>query len=134
MAITTTISTKELARQAAACFEGETVKVMLCSVGTTGFTAESTVAQWETAEQSGNGYVRFSEVIGTGSYDTTEAAYLLPVVDAEFTCETLAYAYDRVVIFIDGATYPHSVLAETPAVVLSPGQKQTYRITFQQDD
>jgi hypothetical protein len=134
MAITTTISTKELQRQAELCFEGETLKVMLCSVGISGFTAESTVADWQTVEQSGNGYVRFSEVIGAGEYDTTAAAYLLPVIDAEFTCETLAYSYDHVVIYVDGATYPHSILVETPAIVLSPGQTQTYRITLQQDD
>jgi hypothetical protein len=46
MALTTTISTKELQRVAAAAYEGETLKVMLCQVALTGFTAENTVTQW----------------------------------------------------------------------------------------
>jgi hypothetical protein len=47
MALTTTISTKELQRVAAAAYEGETLKVMLCQVALTGFTAENTVTQWQ---------------------------------------------------------------------------------------
>ena len=133
MALTTVISTKELQRQAALCFEGKTLKVMLCTVGSSGFTAESTVAQWQTVEKSGNGYVRFSTTIGTGAYNTTAAAYLLPVINAAFTATT-AYDFDRVVIYIDGQTNVHSVLTESPAVVLLTGQTQTYRITLQQDD
>jgi hypothetical protein len=134
MALTTTISTKELERQAALVFEGETLKVMLCQVGVTGYTAESTVANWQSVEVSGNGYVRFSEVIGTGTYSGTEGAYLLPTIDAEFTATSAGYNYDRVVIYIDGATYPHSIIAEDPNIVLSAGQTQTYRIDLRQDD
>ena len=134
MAITTTISTKELERQAALVFEGETLKVMLCQVGATGYTAESTVANWQSVEISGNGYVRYSEVIGTGSYSGTAGAYLLPTIDAEFTATGAGYSYDRVVLYIDGATYPHSVIAEDPNITLLAGQTQTYRLNLQQDD
>ena len=114
MAITTTISTKELERQAALAFEGETLKVMLCQIGVTGYTAESTVANWQSVEVSGNGYVRYSEVIGTGTYSAVTGTYNLPVIDAAFTATGIGYTYDRVVLYIDGATYPHSVLAEDP--------------------
>jgi hypothetical protein len=134
MAITTAISTKELARQAALAFEGETLKVMLCQVGLTGYTAESTVANWQSVEVSGNGYVRYSEVIGTGSYSGTAGAYLLPTIDAAFTATGAGYSYDRVVLYIDGATYPHSVIAEDPNITLLAGQTQTYRLNLQQDD
>jgi len=134
MAITTTISTKELERQAALVFEGKTLKVMLCQVGATGYTAESTVANWQSVEISGNGYVRYSEVIGTGSYSGTAGAYLLPTIDAEFTATGAGYSYDRVVLYIDSATYPHSVIAEDPNITLLAGQTQTYRLNLQQDD
>jgi len=134
MAITTTISTKELERQAALVFEGETLKVMLCQVGATGYTAESTVTNWQSVEISGNGYVRYSELIGTGSYSGTAGAYLLPTIDAAFTATGAGYSYDRVVLYIDGATYPHSVIAEDPNITLLAGQTQTYRLDLQQDD
>jgi hypothetical protein len=134
MALTTSISTKELQRVAAAAYEGETLKVMLCQVALTGFTAENTVAQWQATEISGNGYIRFSEVIGTGEYVPLDARYNLPVVDAEFAATEAGYMYDRVVLYIDGATHPHSVIEEDPNVVLLPGQKQTYRLTLAADD
>jgi hypothetical protein len=134
MALTTTISSKELERQAALVYEAETLKVMLCQVGVTGYTAEDTVADWQGEEISGNGYVRYSEVIGTGSYSGTEGAYLLPTIDAEFTATGAGYNYDRIVIYIDGATYPHSIITEDPNIVLSAGQTQTYRINLRQDD
>jgi hypothetical protein len=134
MAQTTTISQKELKRQAAACFEGKTLKVMLCSVGATGYTAESTVTNWQSVEQSGNGYVRYSTTIGTGAYDATTGTYKLPDIDASFTATSTGYTYDRVVLYINGETYIHSLVAEDPAIVLSAGQTQTYRLSIRQDD
>jgi hypothetical protein len=134
MATTTTISTKELKRQAAAAFEGKTVKVMLCNVGSTGYDAESTVANWQSAEVSGNGYSRFSATIGTGSYNATSAQYELPVINAAFTANGGTINYDRVVVYINGETYIHSLAVESPNVILSPGQTQTYAITLAQDD
>jgi hypothetical protein len=134
MALTTVISQGELARVAGLAYEGETLKVMLCQVGLTGYTSESTVANWQSAEVSGNGYVRYSEVIGTGSYSGTEGAYLLPTIDADFVATGAGYNYDRIVLYIDGATYPHSIIVEDPNIVLSSGQTQTYRINLRQDD
>ena len=134
MAITTTLSQKELQRVAALAYEGKTLKVMLCEVATSGYTAQSTVANWQSVEKSGNGYVRYSEVIGTGSYSSTNGRYQLPDIDAEFTASGVGYSYDTVVLYIDGATYPHSVLTEAPNIVLSPGQTQTYRLSLNTDD
>lgn len=134
MALTTTISQKELQRQAALVYEGETLKVMLCAVGNSGYTAESTVANWQSVEMSGNGYVRYSAAIGTGSYDSGTGTYKLPDINAAFTASGVGYTYDRVVLYIDGSTYIHSILTEAPAIVLSPGQTQTYQLSLRQDD
>jgi hypothetical protein len=134
MALTTTISRKELERVAALAYEGETLEVILCSVGSSGFTAESTVTQWQTVEQSGNGYVRYSEEIGTGTYSGVAGAYVLPDIDAAFTASGAGYSYDRIVIYINGATHPYAVLGESPNIALAAGQTQTYRISLRQDD
>ena len=134
MALTTTISQKELARVANLAYEGETLKVVLCSVGATGYTAETTVANWQSVEQSGNGYARFSSVIATGAYDAVDARYEIPDIDAAFTATGVGYNYDRIVVYIDGATYIHSLIVEDPNIALAPGQTQTYRIALTCDD
>ena len=134
MAITITISQKELARVANLAYEGETIKVMLASVGASGFTAESTVTNWQSVEKSGNGYVRFSQVIATGAYDATDARYEIPAIDAAFTATGAGYSYDRIIIYIDGATYIHSMIVENPNITLAAGQTQTYRVNLSTDD
>ena len=44
------------------------------------------------------------------------------------------YTYNTVVFTLDGETYIHSILVESPAITLAPGQSKTYTITFAQDD
>ena len=134
MATTTSISQKELKRQAGLVFEAKTLKVMLCSVGATGYTAESTVANWQSVEKSTNGYVRYSTTIATGAYDATTGTYKLPDIDAAFTATGAGYSYDRIVLYIDGETYIHSLIAEDPNITLAAGQTQTYRLSLRQDD
>lgn len=134
MALTVTLSTKELQRVAYEAYEGNTLKVMLCAVGATGYTAESTVANWQSVELSGNGYARASTTIGTGSYNGTTARYELPSYDAVFTASGGTLSYDRIVAYINGATYPISVLTEDPNIILADGQSQTYRISLNTDD
>jgi hypothetical protein len=134
MAITVTLSQRELARVANLAYEGETIKVMLCSVGATGFTSESTVTNWQSVEKSGSGYVRFSQVIATGAYDATDARYEIPAIDAAFTATGAGYIYDRIVIYIDGSTYIHSLIVEDPNIALAAGQTQTYRVNLACDD
>jgi hypothetical protein len=133
MAQTISISQKELERLAVLVYEGETLEVMFCQVGLTGYTANDTVANWETIELSGNGYVRYTEVIGTGAWSNVDGAYVLPDIDAEFT-STGYYQYDRVVIFLTGATYPYAVITESPAITLVSGQTQVYRVSLRTDD
>lgn len=134
MAQLTQLSTKELQRQAQLAFEGQTIKVMLCNQGATTYTAESTVANWQSIEVTGPGYTRYSATIGTGSYSTTVAAYVLPDINAGFTCTSTPWNYTHIVIYIDGQTYPHSVIRENPTISLAAGQSQTYRLTLRQDD
>ena len=134
MALTTTISQKELARIAGLAYEGKTIKVMLCSVGTSGFTSESTVANWQTVEQSGNGYVRGSSLVSVGSYDSLDGRYEMPQSDFAFTATGAGYSYDRIIIYIDTETYIHSMITESPNISLAAGQTQTYRIQLVTDD
>lgn len=134
MARTVTLSQKELKRVAAAAYEGKTIRVMLCNVGSSGNTAESTVSAWQAVEVSGNGYARFTATVGTGSYNGTAAAYVIPDVDAVFTASGSGFSFDTVVAYFDGETYVHSITVESPNIVLSPGQTQTYRISLRTDD
>jgi hypothetical protein len=134
MALTTTLSQKELARVANLAYEGETIKVMLCNAGVSGFTVESTVANWQTVEQSGNGYVRYSQVVATGAYNVSNGRYEIPAVDAAFSATGAGYSYDRIIVYIDGATYVHSLIVESPNITLSSGQTQTYRVKLVCDD
>lgn len=134
MATTATISQRELKRLAALGYETKTLKVMLCAVGESGFTPESTVANWQSVEIIGNGYARYTATIGTGTYSDVTASYNMPVIDASFTATGDGYSYDRVITYINGETYIHSVVAEDPNVTLAPGQTQTYRIELATDD
>lgn len=133
MARTTVISKKELQRAAAAAYEGKTLKVMLCNVGTTGYTEESTVANWQSVEVSGNGYTRYSTTVGTGAYDNTAGAYVIPTINAAFTATGAGFSYDTVVIYIDGQTYVHSTVTESPNITVAASQTQTYPISLQTD-
>jgi len=133
MAQTVSVSQKELQRVAELAYEGETLKVMLCN-NTASLTAQSSVASWQGTEISGNGYVRASGLIGVGSYDTLAGYYTLPEFFAEFSATGAGYTYNTVVIYINGAPYPHSIIQESPNIVLSAGQQQTYSITLISDD
>lgn len=134
MALISAVSLKELKRQAALCFEGKTLKVMLCSLGGNSFTTESTVANWQSCEVSGNGYVRYSTTVGTSTYDSVTGTQKIPDIDAAFTATGAGYSYDRIVLYIDGETYVHSVLEENPNITLAAGQVQTYRLSIRQND
>ena len=58
----------------------------------------------------------------------------MPAIDADFTATGAGYTYDRVVVYVDGATYIHSLITENPNIALAPGQTQVYRITLVCDD
>lgn len=134
MALTTTISQREMKRVAGLAYEGKTLKVMLCTVGVTGYTAESTVGDWQTVESVGTGYVRGSAVVATGAWDATDLRYEMPALDFAFTCTSGTYSYDTIVVYVNGETYLHSVLVEPTLVTLAAGQTVTYRIQLLTDD
>jgi hypothetical protein len=133
MALQVTISAKELERVAGLAYEGETISVMLCSLGGTEFDENTLISSWETTEVTGSGYERYTGTIGTGTYNSTSARYELPDVFAEFT-STDSLAYDRIVVFIGTSPYPYAVLEEDPNILLSAGQTQTYKISLNCDD
>lgn len=135
MALTTSISSWELARVAAAAYEGKAVRVSLASVGSSGFTVENTVTQWDSVKVSSSGYTDFTATVGTGAYDNADNQYEIGVgtgantyIDAQFTATSISYTFDRVYVVIGTQTRLHSLLVESPAVTVSPGQIITYRI------
>ncbi len=133
MAITLTISTKELERQAKAVFEGKTYKVFL-ALNTTSLTVDSTTAAWEAVECSGGGYAAVTGTIAAGSYNAGNARYQMPMITATFTGSGGGISYDTVCLKIGTELYLHSIATESPAVVLAAGQSKSYTITLAQDD
>lgn len=138
MTLNTQVSTKEVIRVGDAAYASKTVNVMLCSIGVTGYTAETTVADWQAnAEISGNGYSMYTEALSAapaGVYNTSTGQYEIPVITAVFTAAGGSLTYDRLVIYITGETYVHSVLTENPEITLVDGQTQTYKIYLSTDD
>lgn len=136
MAITTTISQAELARLAAAAYEGYDYRICLALNGGSGKTANSTVTQWDSVELSGNGYARVTGTIGTGSWDGTDLRYEMPQIDAEFQASGGTLTYDTVYVVIDSGVPGtlHSIIVEAPSVTLVDGASIIYRITLATDD
>ena len=135
MTLTTAISPAEMGRVAAAVYEGQSVRVSLASVGATGFTVSSTVANWDTVKLSGNGYADHTDTVATGAYDATDGRYEMGAsagantyIDASFSASGGSLTYDRVYVVIGSSTYLHSLLTESPAVTLADGESVTYRI------
>lgn len=134
MALSVSVSRAELARAANLAYEGETLAVMLCNVGGSGYGPENTVAEWQTLEVSGNGYVRFTGPILTGAFDAVDGRHEMPAISAEFTASGAGYSYDRVVLYVVGVTNVHSVFAESPPITLLSGATQGYLIELATDD
>lgn len=144
MALTAAISTSELERVAAAAYEGRRVRVSLASVGLTGYTVESTTANWDLAKITGNGYADYTEVVATGTYDNvTDNRYEMggedndPYILAEFTATGGSLSWDRIYVVIgtddgnggwDEEPALHSLMVESPGVTIAAGQTVTYRI------
>jgi hypothetical protein len=133
MAISLTISTKELERQAIAAFQGKTYKVFL-ALNTTSLTAESTTAAWEAIECSGGGYAAVTGTLAAGSYNAGNARYQMPVITASFTGSGAGISYNTVCLKIGSELYLHSITTENPSVLLAAGQSKVYSITLAQDD
>jgi hypothetical protein len=118
MAVTLSLSPKELERIAAAAYEGKRVRVFLASLTNEGYDASSTVANWETIRLSGNGYADYREVIAIGSYDTTDLRYEIGgaitangFIDAEFAASSggVGYSYNRAVVVIQSVNVEKTI-------------------------
>ena len=134
MALTLSISQKELERQAALAFEGETYEVFLAT-NSGSLTVNSTYAEWQAVEvASSNGYAPVTGTIGTGAWDSGDARYELPSITATFTSTDSGFSYDTICVRIGTETYLHSIIAESPSITLAAGQAKSYVITLVQDD
>jgi hypothetical protein len=104
---------------------------------TTSISTETAVATWYAEVISGDAdYADVTGTLATGSWNGTDLRYDLPSVTATFAADAggTGYSYDTVVIAFDGETYIHSVIVESPAITLAPGQAKAYIVTFAQDD
>lgn len=136
MAATSTISQRELKRQAGLCLEGKTYVVFLVN-NTTSISTEDLATDWYAAVISGDSaYSDATGTLATGTWNSTALRYDLPSVTVTFSADVggSGYTYDTVVIGFDGEDYIHSVVVESPAVTIAPGQSKSYNLTFAQDD
>lgn len=135
MALSITITPKELERQAALAFEGKAYKVFLASDPNQTLTMDSTLAQCEALELAeSNGYEAVMGTIGAGGYDTDTAEYRLPYLDCSFSGTGTGFTHDTVVLSIDNHSHPHSIMRQSNAVLLQAGQSIGYRFRLVQDD
>jgi hypothetical protein len=136
MAITTTISQAELARLAAAAYEGLPYRICLAFNGASGLTANSSVAAWDGAELDGDGYARVEGFIGLGAWDPTDLRFEMPQISAEFKATGGTLTYDTIYTVIDDGYEEtlHSIIVETPSISLVDGASIIYRITLATDD
>ena len=133
MALTLTISRKELERQAGLALEGEDVTVFLAQ-NPGELTSESSYADWYDEVVTGTGYADVTDTLEAGSYNNTTARWELPAVTATFTCTSGTYTYNTVCVRIGTETYLHSINVESPSITLASGQSKTYTITFAIDN
>ena len=136
MAITTTISQAELARLAAAAYEGLPYRISLANNATAGLTANSSLAAWDGIELSGNGYARVEGFIENGAFNETNLRYQMPQISCEFQASGGTLTYDTVYTVIDDGYEEtlHSIIVESPPIALVDGASIIYRITLATDD
>jgi hypothetical protein len=136
MAITTAISQAELARLAAAAYEGLPYRICLALNGANNFTANSPLTSWDGVELSGSGYARVEGFIEPGAYNETNVRYQMPQITAEFQASGGTLTFDTVYVVIDdGYTETlHSIIVETPQISLVDGASVIYRVTLATDD
>lgn len=133
MALTLTISQKELQRQASLALEGKAYTVFLAN-NTTSLTSESTFSSWNSAKATGTGYADVTGTLGTGSYNGSTGRWELPTITATFTCTSGSIIYNTVCLRIATESYLHSINVESPSVTLAAGQSKTYTITLAVDN
>jgi hypothetical protein len=143
MPYTSAISTKELERVATAAYVGRSVRVCLATVSSSGYTVESTTANWDSRELAlTNGYARVTvPTLAAGAYDAVDGRYEVgpssganQTIDATFTASGGTLTWDRVYVVIGTEPYIAYLGTESPGITLSAGQSVTYRIQLAVDD
>lgn len=133
--LTTTITPKELERQAVEAFQGKTWRVFLALRQDVGLGITSSITEWEAEKvATANGYADATGTVGTGTYNNTTSAYELPALTAVFTATGAGYSYDSLIVQIDGNTHPHSVGLFSEPIVMVAGQTRVYSVVLVQDD
>jgi hypothetical protein len=135
MAITSALSIQELSRVAALAYQGKTIRVSLAVMGTSGFTEDSTTAEWDSVKVSGAGYSDFVTTLPEGGWDPGEGRFEIgeapgpnTFLDALFAPAGNSFTYDCIYVVVDEDPHIHSLMLESPPVTLSDGQTITYRI------
>ena len=114
-------------------------KARLCLATTTGGSPglTSNTAAWDAVERSGNGYARCEWTIPAGSYNNTTERFEAGSQSCLFTASgsTLTWNAAYLVIGTIGGggavtwnTGVSFVLAESPNIVLSPGEPRSYSV------
>lgn len=150
MALTITVSPKEMERIAGLAYEGKRVRVSLANLSSQTYTETSTVANWDTIKLSGNGYSDFTQVIATGAYDSTDGRYEMggttganTYIEAIYTASGSGFTYNRIYVVIgtsDGVggwteqLYLHSLLTENPSITIPAGTTIKYKIQLAVDN
>lgn len=135
MALTTTITPKELERQAHLVFKDKAYNVFLAYDPNSTLGASSTIAQWETKKiATANGYVDVTGTITAGTYNSPNQRFEMPNITAQFKGTGAGYVYNVVIVQIDNATYPHSFTRLNPEEAISAGQTRSYVIRLIQND
>lgn len=101
---------------------------------------DSTTAQCDGAEISGNGYARVEWTIPSGSYNATNERFEAAVQAAVFTASSLGVGLAWNFVYLVLGTVANGVttwntgvsyiLVENPSVALSPGEPRTYNVTL----
>ena len=106
-----TITPRELERQAQLAFENKLCRVFLCSDPAYELASTDTIATFENYRipESG-GYQDFTEAIREGAYSDARQRYEMPQINATFGAIEEGFFFDLIVVQIDSAEYPHSVI------------------------
>ena len=136
MTLTTAVSTFEFKRIADAAYSGLACRVSL-HMNDGSLTAESSIAEWDAKKlPDAEGYTDFTvPSLPEGGLDSgTDNRWEIggtpgpnTYIEATFNASGSGYTFNTVVIRIGSATYPHSILVESPAITLASGQSQVYR-------
>jgi hypothetical protein len=124
------VSSKELERQAAECFEGKTLNIALCDGTSLG--QADTVAAWLDSELSGNGYQRYQQVLQGGAFFSGDYSYRYSDINAVFQCSGPSpITYTAAIVYFSGEEYLYGLILEAPAIVILPGLTKNYNLSIQ---